>query len=290
MNLLGKKKIFWLGFSGVLLALAIISLAVWRLRLGLDFAGGSVLEISKLTMSKDETTKRLAELNLENLTVTQAGQGGALIKTKPIDEAKKKEILEKLGGDEARFETVGPTVSKDLIKKSLLAVAVASAAIVFYLAYAFRKTGDTVSSWRFGGTAIVALIHDLVITIGGFSLAGHFLGYEVDGLFITALLTVLGFSVHDTIVVFDRIRENLKLHPEADFEQIVNASLVQTIARSLNTSLTVILVLLAMYLLGGQTIKPFVFALLLGITVGTYSSIFVAAPLLVFWQARKRKS
>lgn len=291
MQLLGRRKIWWLGFSAGLIVLAVVFLGIWSLRLGIDFAGGSVLEIQNAKVkSQNEIIKTLEDLKLENLTVTTASEQGIVIKTKPIDEAKKREIIERLEAQEVRFETVGPTVSQDLIRKSVYAVAVASVGIVLYLAYAFRRSSQQVSSWRFGIIAIVALLHDLAVTVGAFSLAGRLLGYQVDALFITALLTVLGFSVHDTIVVFDRIRENLQLHPHQDFEPVANASLIQTLARSLNTSLTVILVLLAMYLLGGQTIKPFIFALLVGITIGTYSSIFVATPLLVIWQQRKLKS
>jgi preprotein translocase subunit SecF len=160
-------------------------------------------------------------------------------------------------------------------------------AIILYIAYSFKNVPQPASSWRFGVTAIIALVHDVFITIGIYAILGHFFGYEVDALFITALLTVMGFSVHDTIVVFDRLRENM-IHERIDtlekFEAVANDSLVQTLNRSLNTSLTVILVLLAMAILGGASIRPFVVALLAGVTVGTYSSIAVATPLLVYWQ------
>lgn len=289
MQLLEHKKIWWLGFSGTLLLISIIALGIWKLKPGLDFAGGTNLElrITNKELSIIDIEKSFENLKLDHLVITKTDQG-FLIKTAQINQETKNEILEKSGGEEIRFETVGPTVSKDLIQKSISAVVVASITIVVYLAYSFRKANRQVSSWRFGLTAIAALIHDLLITIGAFAAAGHFLGYEIDSLFITALLTVLGFSVHDTIVVFDRLRENLQLNPNADFESIANASLIQTIGRSINTSMTVILVLASMYLLGGETIKPFVFALLVGITVGTYSSIFVATPLLVIWQKYKK--
>lgn len=288
MNLLGHKKIWWLASSAILIFLSIIAISTLNIKLGIDFVGGSVLEIRNPNSEiRKDVPKNLEELNLENLTVTNVGEG-ILLKAKPYNEATKKIILEKLEGQEIRFETVGPTVSKDLIRKSIFAVGAASVGIVLYLAYAFRKTSDKISSWRLGLVAIGALIHDLLITTGLFIAAGVIFHFEIDTLFITALLTVMGFSVHDTIVVFDRIRENLNTYPNYDFEQVANTSLVQTMARSLNTSLTVIIVLLAMYLLGGDTIKPFVFTLIVGIVVGTYSSIFVATPLLVFWQAKSK--
>ncbi len=184
-----------------------------------------------------------------------------------------------------RLETVGPTVSSDLKRKAIIAVILASLAIILYIAIAFRKVPKPASSWRFGICAVLALIHDLAFVAGGFAILGHFFGYEVDSLFITALLTIMGFSVHDTIVVFDRIRENLRKSPSLDFETNVNNSILQTINRSLNTSFTVLIVLLALFLLGGATLKHFMLALLLGIAIGTYSSIFNASPLLVSWQA-----
>ncbi len=229
--------------------------------------------------------------NIKSLTVQKTGKETILIRGEGIDEDKNNQIKEKLKSSigeftEERFETVGPTVSSDLRRKAFIAVGIASLAIIIYLAIAFRKVPKPANSWRFGITAVVAVLHDLLIVVGLFSVLGHFFpNIVVDSLFITALLTVLGFSVHDTIVVFDRLRENLRRLALSDdnFSAIANESIKQTIARSINTSLTVIIALLAVLLFGGETIFPFVLALLVGIVVGTYSSVFVATALLVDW-------
>jgi preprotein translocase subunit SecF len=205
-----------------------------------------------------------------------------------------KETLKTKIGDvtEKRFETVGPIVSKDLTQKAIWAVILASIGIILYIAFAFRTVPKPANSFRFGLCAVFALIHDLAFVTGAFAILGHFIGYEIDSLFITALLTVMGFSVHDTIVVFDRIRENLRLSPDLSFEEVTNKSVVQTLDRSINTSLTVLLTLSSLFFFGGESIKHFILALLIGILIGTYSSIFNASPLLVSWQGwiEKRKA
>jgi len=188
------------------------------------------------------------------------------------------------------FETIGPVIGSEITANAVKAVIVAAILIVLYISWSFRKVPKPASSFRFGICAIIALLHDALVLIGLFSLLGHFFHVEVDSLFVTAVLTVIGFSVHDTIVVFDRIRENLlKSGSGVAFEQIVNDSIVQTLSRSLNTSLTAILVLLSLLLFGGESIRWFVVALLIGIISGTYSSIFNAAPLLVVWQDWERR-
>ncbi|HJZ19121.1 MAG TPA: protein translocase subunit SecF, partial [Candidatus Nanoarchaeia archaeon] len=182
-----------------------------------------------------------------------------------------------------QYETVGPTIGSEITLNAIKALVIASFLIVLYITWSFRKVPRPTSSFRFGVCAIIALIHDVLVLLGIFSLFGHFLGVEIDSLFVTAILTVIGFSVHDTIVVFDRIRENLKRVGGENFSNVVNDSILQTLDRSLNTSLTVVLVLVALLLFGGESIKWFVVALLIGIVSGTYSSIFNAAPLLVLW-------
>ncbi|MCL5794771.1 MAG: protein translocase subunit SecF [Patescibacteria group bacterium] len=300
MQLMGKMKKWWFIISGILIIPGIVSLAIWGLKLGIDFKGGTLLEISFDNQNKVEAQQvkeALSQLNLSDLVVQNTGTKQILIRTEPLDkdsEQKLKSILnEKIGESrELRLETVGPTISKDLTNKAIIAIILASVAIVLYIAYAFRKVPKPANSWRFGVCSVLALIHDLLVVIGIYSILGHFFGFEVDALFLTALLTVMGFSVHDTIVVFDRIRENLQKFPSQDFETTVNNSVAQTLARSLNTSLTLILVLFAMAFLGGETIRHFIITLLIGVTVGTYSSIFNAAPLLVVWQnwAQKRQN
>ncbi|MBI3261171.1 protein translocase subunit SecF [Candidatus Berkelbacteria bacterium] len=278
-----KRKTWWFVLSGLTVVIGVISLILYDIPFGLDFKGGANLEV-KVATGEKKTIEEAVKGVLERATVVETGKSTFLIKSESYDQKKKEKILSKTGGQEVRFENVGPTVSKDLTRKAIRAVVAAAAGISLYIAWAFRKVAKPASSWRFGISAIAAMLHDLFIVIGLYSLVAHFTGYEFDSLTVTALLTVMGFSVHDTIVVFDRIRENLLLHPGESFESLVDRSVVQTLARSLNTSLTVILALLTLYLLGGETTRGFVFALLVGITVGTYSSIFVASPLLVVWQ------
>ncbi len=291
MDIIGKRK-WWFIISGLIILPGLLALILWGLKLGIDFSGGTLIELefSKATKIKKERVEEvLAPLNLENLQIQITGENSVFIRTKPITKEEFNEIkntlTESMGeAKELRFETVGPTVSKSLTQKAVIAVIVASIAIILYIAWAFRKVPAPASSFRFGVCAILALIHDLLVVCGIFAILGHFLSVEIDGLFITALLTVMGFSVNDTIVVFDRIRENLKLHPDLDFGQVANESVAQTITRSINTSLTTLLILICIYIFGGESLRYFVLALLIGIFIGTYSSIFTASPILVVWQ------
>ncbi|NCN24756.1 protein translocase subunit SecF [Candidatus Berkelbacteria bacterium CG_4_9_14_3_um_filter_39_23] len=295
MNFLGKKKKWYLVISWIVISIGLACLFVFKLKPGIDFAGGSLIEvdINKQT-SINEIKDTLIDEDLPNLNIYQIGERGWILKTKEISEEKKNQTIKSLGkvGEtiEKRFESVGPTVSNDLRKKSILAISLATTALIFYIAIAFYRLPKFLSPWKFGLAAIVALAHDLLVVLGAFAIFGHFLGYEIDSLFITAMLTILGFSVHDTIVVFDRIRENFRSDSPVShlkLEEVANYSIVQTIARSLNTSLTIILVLLAMLVLGGQTLQPFILALLVGMITGTYSSIFIATPLLIYWHKGK---
>lgn len=291
MNLLGPNKKWWLIFSLVTVLLGAAALGIWNLKFGIDFTGGTLLEVSSNdALDREALVKDLEGIGVTDIVSQSTGENGAIIKSAAIDEEKHTKIIELLRTKnltELRFENVGPTVGRDLTQKAIIAVVIASMAIILYIAYSFRNVPAPASSWRFGVTAILALAHDVFITVGIYAILGHFFGYEVDALFITALLTVMGFSVHDTIVVFDRLRERMIHSPIStaeQFETVSNDALVETLNRSLNTSLTVILVLLAMAVLGGESIRPFTVALLVGMTVGTYSSIAVATPLLVLWQ------
>ncbi|MBI4175344.1 protein translocase subunit SecF [Candidatus Berkelbacteria bacterium] len=295
-----KYTWLWFTISLLLILPGLIGLATWGLQIGIDFRGGTLIELQfeELGVRNEESgtvhetiRTALQDVGLQSLLVQPAGEGSVFLRSEPVNEEQHQTILETIRGavgefDEVRFETVGPTISQDLTRKAILAVVIASLTIICYIAFAFRGLPKPASSWRFGLTAIAALLHDLLFVVGAFAILGHFIGYEVDALFITALLTVMGFSVHDTIVVFDRIRENLKRFPALSFRDNANLSLSQTLGRSLATSLTVIFVLLTLFLLGGETIKPFIAALLLGITIGTYSSIFNATPLVALWHRR----
>lgn len=296
LNIINSRKI-WFSISGTLMTLSILALLVWGLKPGIDFTGGSLLEISYETNrpAMTEVADNLASLNLKSLKVQAAGDNNLLLRFENVDENTHQQILTQLKNqasnsglvEEQKFESIGPTVGLELKNKAVVAIILVLICILAYIAYVFRQVSRPVASWKYGLAAIAALFHDILIITGIFSALGFFLGVEVDTLFVTALLTILGFSVHDTIVTFDRIRENLfKIHNQS-FIEIVNRSVNETVIRSINTSLTAILVLLAVYIFGGDSIRYFVLALILGFIVGTYSSIFIASPLLVWWNKNK---
>ncbi len=270
---------------------SILAVAVWGLKLGIDFQGGSLLEIQYLQdrPSAGEIQKNVESLKLGPVFIQPVGDKGFLLRFHHVEETTHQAILLALQKNtkpvEKRFDTIGPTIGAELKRQSILALGLAIAGIVLYITWAFRTVSKPVASWKYGIVTIVALLHDVIIPIGFFAYLGHTRGVEMDTLFISALLTILGFSVHDTIVVFDRIRENLrKLKNPESFANTVNRSIQETLTRSINTSLTVILVLVAIVMWGGSSTYYFALALLVGIISGTYSSIFVASPLLVVWQ------
>lgn len=298
MNII-KYKYFYFLISLLVLIPGIVSLVLFGLNLSIDFTGGSRITFSlpKEVSDKDKSLviKRFEEEKVKVYTVEPSGKE-LFIRTNPITAETNKKIFSALEKDnkdikEASFATIGPTIGAETTLNAIKAVAISALLIVIYISYVFRKVPKPASSIRFGVSVVIALLHDVVVVIGVFSILGHFLAVEVDSLFVTAVLTIIGFSVHDTIVVFDRIRENLDKGPSENFSKVVNDSIIQTLNRSLNTSLTVVLVLVALLLFGGETIRWFVVALLVGIISGTYSSIFNAAPILVVWHewSLKRK-
>lgn len=296
-DIIGKKWFYFI-FSGLIIVPGIISLLLFGIRPAIDFTGGTLLELGirkqESGIIKEEIRKIVESQKIELGSIQQSGQDTYLLRLKPIDKdqnQKLQEEMKKQFGEikEMRFETVGPSIGRETATNAVKAVIIASIAIILYIAFAFRQVPKPYSSFKFGVCAVVALIHDVLVMLGLFSIFGHFLKVEVDTLFITALLTIMGFSVHDTIVVFDRIRENLKKMPGTQFSTVVNESILQTLGRSLSTSLTVLLTLFALFLFGGESIHWFVITLLIGITSGTYSSIFNAAPLLVVWDEWGRK-
>lgn len=300
-----EKRKIWYMFSGALVVFSLVFISFWGLKFGIDFTGGTLLEVSFLHGRPENKSlqEKLTPLGLGELTLQPSGENDLIVRLRDISEAEHQEILSVLKTEyanvpppqaaqlevtdvifEKRFETIGPSIGQELRDKAMVALIVAMIFIIAYIAYAFRKVSKPVASWKFGLTAIVALVHDTILIIGVFSLLGRFLNVEVGAMFVTALLTVIGFSVHDTIVVFDRTRENLYLNRDReDFNTVVNNSINQTIWRSINTSVSTLLVLGMVYFFGGETIKYFTLALILGIIVGTYSSIFVASPILVDW-------
>ncbi len=291
MNLM-RFKVFYFLLSLVLILPGLYFLLTSGLKLGIDYTGGALLEYKFSTTVdtlklKDQVTSQGVEVG----QIIQSGENTYIIRTKPIEADKIISIKEALaknypGLQEQRVENVGPVIGNELKQKAILALLLATLMIVLYISFSFRKVPKPTSSWRFGVAAIVALFHDVIIVLGVFAILGKIYGVEIDTLFITALLTVVGFSVHDTIVVFDRIRENLTKHMGMKFNDVANLAVIQTIGRSLNTSLTVVFVLLALLLFGGETIRWFTVALLVGIISGTYSSIFNATALLAWWEEK----
>lgn len=289
-------KLKWVFFAISLLVIlpGLVSLILFGLRPSIDFTGGTMVEIKTEIDAKDKIVKIFADEKIDVASVSQTGAGTYLLRTKAIDNSQKDRLAADLqkelkGAEITKFETVGPVIGKELTMKALQSVGIASIAIILYIAYAFRTIPKPYSSWKFGVSAVIALLHDVLVVVGIFSLLGHFANVEVDSLFVTALLTVIGFSVHDTIVVFDRIRENLSRMPgKTLFSDVVNVSIWQTLGRSLMTSLTVLFTLLALILFGGESIRWFVVALFIGVFSGTYSSIFNAAPLLVLWEKKSK--
>lgn len=287
-----KYNIIYFIFSLVIILPGLYFLITSGLRLGIDFTGGALLEYKfEKEINVNDLKRQISSQGVEIGQITPSQDNTYIIRTKPLEEGKinvvKKSLTESYGNiEERRVEFVGPVVGEELKKKALFALALSSLLIVLYIAFSFRKIPKPASSWRFGIAAIVALIHDVLLVIGLFAILGKLLNVEIDTMFVTALLTIIGFSVHDTIVVFDRIRENIIKNVGKKFIDVANLSIVQTLGRSLNTSLTVVFVLFALLLFGGETIRWFVVALLAGIISGTYSSIFNATALLVFWEKR----
>ncbi len=298
-DIVGKRYWYFL-ISALVLIPGVVFLALFGLRLSIDFASGSLLEIAfeeGRRPQPGEVKELLGEYGLDEATVQTSsdpatGSEFLLIRTAPIDAQKKGEIKAAIEErfapiiDELRFESIGARVSTETTRRALYAVGLAGIAILLYISWAFRHVPNPV---RFGTCAIVATIHDVFVVVGVVAILGRLRGWEVDALFLTALLTVIGFSVHDTIVVFDRIRENMKRRAGEPIESVVNHSIIQTLDRSLNTELGVLFTLTALLLFGGVTIRGFAFTLLIGIVSATYCSIFNASPLLVEWERRPER-
>jgi preprotein translocase subunit SecF len=273
---------------------SVVSLAFFGLNFGIDFKGGSLMEIefSGNRPAVEKINEKLSVLGLGEVVIQEIGDKGLVLRFKDIDETLHQNILNSLKeyGDfeELRFDSVGPLLGEETKQKSLWAIVLVVILILTYIAWAFRKVSFPLKSWKYGVAAIIALFHDVLIASGSISLLGHFVDIEIGAPFVAALLTILGYSVNDTIVIFDRIRENiLRQGATFDFEKIINKSVSETYVRSLNTSLTVLFALVAILIFGGETIHYFALTLIIGIAVGTYSSIFLASPLLFSWSMIK---
>ncbi|MDD5341533.1 MAG: protein translocase subunit SecF [Patescibacteria group bacterium] len=309
-----KYRNYFLAFSGTLTLIAILLWIMWGLNLGIDFTGGSLLEIqySKERPAVSAVQGELNSLDLKGLKIQSIGDNGYVLRFQNTGEEIHQKVLTALQGStgsetnnvkvegsgntniqvastndnmviETRFESIGPSIGEELKTKAFYAVILVVISIIIYIAISFRKVSYPVNSWKYGVAAILALVHDIFVTIGIFVILGKFFGFEINTPFVAALLTILGYSVNDTIVVFDRVRENLHKY-EGEFEEIVEKSIWETMARSINTIVTVELALLALLIFGGGVINDFVLPLLIGIFFGGYSSIFIASQILVAWQ------
>ncbi|PIV01570.1 protein translocase subunit SecF [Candidatus Shapirobacteria bacterium CG03_land_8_20_14_0_80_40_19] len=290
MKFMKHKWLFFL-ISALVIIPGLFSLIKWRLQPSIDFTGGTILELEFTQAVGDRLSaisETLNELKIDYSSIQTSGEKRILIKAKPITREDVSSIIgtlaEKVGEKpaELRFDTVGPTLGKELIKKTFFAILLGACFILLYVWKQFKQP-------MYGVCAVLAMFHDSLVLLGVFSLLGHFSGVEIDTLFVTAVLTILSFSVHDTVVVYDRIRESRKKFPGVTFVDLADKAVTETLPRSINNSMTIILMLLALYLLGGSTMKWFVFALLVGTVSGTYSSTFTAAPLLVVWEQFKRR-
>ena len=285
------KIMFW--FSIFLAVLAMVIVSVFGLKLGVDFKGGSVIELEFANGRPEIEAVQESLFDFKDLLLTPSGTNGLMIRTGELSEQNHQLLLSELkttfpssGLEERKFDSVGPFIGNELKSKSITAIILVLLGVIIYIAIVFRKLSGVLPGWAMGFSAIIALVHDVVIPIGVFALLGHFYGVEISAVFVAAILTVLGYSVSDTVVVFDRIRENvLKRSVKEDFGTVVHKSIMQTLTRSLNTTFTSLLSLVAIYLFGGESIKYFSMAMIMGIFLGAYSSIFVASPLLVWWSS-----
>ena len=298
VSLIKYRKVYYV-LSGTLIVLSLAALALWGLRFGIDFKGGSLLmgEFSHAVPAHEALVDGIKTIEIGEIVIQSTGDRTMIFRFGEVTEQKHQDLLEVLSAaaqtsdpentfTQKSFESIGPSIGKELRTKALTATAIVLVLIISYVAFAFRKVSYPLASWKYGIATLIALFHDIIVPIGLFAVLGRFYNVEISSGFIAAILTVLGYSVHDSIIVFDRVRENLLRHQGKTFEETVNISVNQTFVRSLNTSLTVILVLLAIYFFGGESIKYLALVLMVGIGIGTYSSIFIGSTVLVTWYDR----
>ncbi len=299
-------KHYWFTLSGLAVTASIVILVIFGLKPGIDFTGGTLLQLA-FTGGRPgiaDVQSALAPLELGTIVVQPTAESDLIIRTRFLSEDEHQRALSALRNEfdkkenevagvptviEQRFETIGPSVSSALRRRAFGALIAVVIAVILYIAYSFRKVSKPVQSWKYGVTVVVALAHDVLIATAAFALLGRFRGVEVDIPFAVALLTIMGYSMNNSIIVFDRVRENLVRRGSANFSETVNAGIRESVVRTVNSSFMTLLVLFAMYLFGGETIHYFSLALIIGIFVGTYSALFLASPLLVVWAERNRK-
>lgn len=306
MNISKNLKFFFV-LPVVLSLLAVFAIATWGLHAGIDLAGGSMLQVTYQPTA--DTTKPVRppveqvqavinQLNLGEVRIQPTGEYGYIFNQRDLTNEEKNQLETVLSGfgpiHEDQYSSVGPVLGAELLHKGFIALGLVVICIILFIAFAFRQVSKPVASWKYGVVAVVTLLHDILIPAGVFAFLGFYNGARVDSLFIVGLLTVLGISINDTIVVFDRIRENLRLNMQhnkrEEFDHVVGKSIMQTLSRSINTSLTVVIMLVALYIAGPTSTKDFALTLIVGMVAGTYSSIFLASPLLVAWEKWSRKS
>jgi preprotein translocase subunit SecF len=299
MNIITHKTLF-LSIAGAMVLASLFAVALFGLKMGIDFTGGAQVQVV-YTGEKPTATELSTAIEESGLgtSVVQPTDSGYTIKLRDVGEEERLQLKEALSLSgtkeytETSFTSVGPSIGSELTQKAIIAILAVVIGIILFIAFSFRHVSLPVASWKYGMIAIVTLAHDIIIPIGLFAVLGEFAGAEVDTLFVVALLTILGVSVSDTIVIFDRIRENLKLKISSDFSEVVGKSLSQSFTRSINTSVTVIIVLVSLFFFGPESTKNLALVLITGMVVGTYSSLFVASPLLVLvekWQRNTKKT
>ena len=287
-----QRRYWYFALSLLVIVPGLIALAIWGLPLSIDYTSGSLVQVQFSQSTRALDISQVRQIYTQNgfpdTTIQSSGTDTIIARSKSLSSAEQQTILSQLSAlygpsKVISADTVSPIIGAEVAQRAALAVGAAAIGILIYITYAFRRAEHP---FRYGVAAIIAMLHDVLVVLGTAAILGHFLGWAVDALFLTALLTVVAFSVHDTIVVFDRIRENLLVHRRLDYEAVVNHSIIQTLDRSINTQLTVMLTLLSLALFGGTTVRHFVVTLLIGVFSGTYSSIFNAAPILVVWENR----
>lgn len=291
-----KYRKLWYAISGAIVLVCVVSIAMFGLKLGIDFTGGSLLEVSfEKPVVTTELRDHVSKLGHNDVVVQSTSTNGALIRLESLNEEQHQALLsdlKKTYGDktvEEKFDSIGPVIGNELRKSAAFGIILILVLIGSYVAFAFRKVTSPVASWKYGVLTIITAFHDVVVPLGVFAILGKLFNWEIDTAFVAAVLTVLGYSITDTIVVFDRTRENLLKHVSPSFETTVDLSIRQTIRRSISTSMTTTLCLIAIFVFGGDTTRPFALALIVGIIAGTYSSIFLASPALVTWEGFSQK-
>lgn len=289
LNIVNSRKI-WFSLSGIMIALSVLAIALFGLRFGIDFTGGSLLEVSiSDSVSAEGVKSVLQSAGFDGVSAQSSGDNGYIIRTKSLSESEHQRLLDALYATygevvELRFDSIGPAIGSELKRTAIIGVVLTLILIGLYIAWMYRGVSKPVAAWKYGVLTVFTAFHDVIVPVGVFAVLGSVMGWEIGSTFVAAVLTILGYSINDTVVVFDRTRENLLRGVGGSFEETVEISIKETLVRSINTSVTTLLALFAVFFFGGDTTKPFALALIIGIAVGTYSSIFIASPALVTWE------